>query len=292
LLTNEEASALLSDATANYSAVIRRYLVGEGIVDDPFQSPGQWAIDFAQLSLEEASRFPRALQIVRERVKPERDGNRDARFRQFWWRWGRPRGEMREAIRPLSRYLAGIRTGKRPLFVWCENDWCPSDALNVFALEEDFHLGVLSSTAHTAWAWARSSTLRRDLRYTPTTAFATFPWPESFDEDLRVDIGRFSQEMIELRSLHCIENRFGLTRLYNLMSEGGFRDLANCHLHLDRAVTKAYGWQSEISQDPVELVKNLSLLNRLIVDGRPYHPFPHRRNEIGTFSEDPGLYQQ
>ncbi|MBA3619673.1 MAG: hypothetical protein M3467_03015 [Actinomycetota bacterium] len=38
-------------------------------------------------------------------------------------------------------------------------------------------MGILSSYTHGRWAWARSSTLKGDIRYTPTTVFETFPWP-------------------------------------------------------------------------------------------------------------------
>jgi len=42
-------------------------------------------------------------------------------------------------------------------------------------------MGILMSRAHDAWAWAQSSTLKGDLRYTPTTVFATFPLPAPLD---------------------------------------------------------------------------------------------------------------
>jgi len=50
--------------------------------------------------------------------------------------------------------------------------------VNVFAFEDDFSMGILLSTIHHEWARAQSSTLRIDIRYTPTTAFETFPWPQ------------------------------------------------------------------------------------------------------------------
>ena len=270
----------------SYTRVVRPYLVSEDIADDPQQHPRRWIIDFASMSLEEAERFPAALQLVRERVKPTRDKNSDRGFRELWWRFGRPRGEMRAALYGLRRYIAGTRVGKRPLFVWCENEWCPGDAVNVFGFEDDFYLGVLSSTAHTAWAWERSSTLKGDLRYTPTTAFATFPWPEPVNEDLRAVLDDTVREMVQLRSHHCAEGGFGLTRLYNSLDDGGYRDLAACHLRLDRAVTACYGWPRMVAQDRGELVARLARLNAEIVAGRPYAPFPRRAEpESATYVE-------
>jgi hypothetical protein len=257
-------------------------LIGEDIADDPQQRPRRWIIDFARMSLEEAERFPAALEIVRERVKPARDKNSDKGFKEFWWRFGRPRGEMRVALSGLSRYIAGTAQGKRPLFVWCDPLWCPSNLVNVFAFDDDYYFGVLSSIAHTAWAWERSSTLKGDLRYTPTTAFATFPWPDPVDDNLRAAVDDVVREMVQLRSQHCAKGGFGLTRLYNNLDEGGYRDLADCHLRLDRAVAACYGWPAKTAQDRPELVSRLAHLNAEIAGGRTYAPFPKRRVPTGT----------
>ena len=116
VLTPEEAALLLSRQDAAYEQVVRPYLVGEDIATDPSQRPTRFIVDFASLPLEEAMGFPAALEIVRRLVKPARDRNRDPGFREKWWQFGRPRGEMREALRPLSRFIAGNRIGKRLLF--------------------------------------------------------------------------------------------------------------------------------------------------------------------------------
>jgi hypothetical protein len=96
--------------------------------------------------------------------------------------------------------------------------------------------------------------------------------------------------MVQLRSQYCHEHAIGLTHLYNEMDDGGFRDLANCHLNLDRAVVAAYGWPVPIAQDSQELVRSLSIRNKSIIDGAPYQPFPNHATRIeGTFiiDEDP-----
>jgi hypothetical protein len=66
----------------------------------------------------------------------------------------------------------------------------------------------------------------------------------------------------------------GLTKLYNLMDEGGFADLKSLHKSLDVAVAEAYGWPASVAQDSAELVARLTELNRQISTGeRPYSPF-------------------
>jgi len=39
----------------------------------------------------------------------------------------------------------------------------------VFAFDDDYAMGILTSTARAAWAWAQGSTLKGDLRYTPSS---------------------------------------------------------------------------------------------------------------------------
>jgi len=257
----KEAQALLARPEADYSSVVRRYVIGDDLAKRPDQSPSRWIIDFATRSLEQATAFPAALDLVRVRVKPERDTNRDKGFREFWWRFGRPRGEMRRAMAELDRYIAGTATGKRLLLGWQSSEVCPSNLVNVFAFDDDYSMGILLSRAHDAWAWAQSSTLETRLRYTPTSVFETFPWPRP-TEAQRTAVASASKALYDRRSELCMEHDMGLTKLYNLMDEGGFQDLKALHKQLDEAVAEAYGWPKSVAQDNAELVARLRELNR------------------------------
>lgn len=271
-LPPEEARALLDRDDADYAAVVRPYLIGDDITEEPRQRPRRWIIDFAFMPLEEAMTFPVALEIVRERVKPDRDENRDEGFRRNWWRFGRPRGAMREAIAPLDRYIAGNRIGKRFLYCWADPSTCPSDLTIVFAFDDDYSIGVLTSSAHLAWAMSEASTLRVDLRYTPTTCFETFPWPQPSDS-VRAAIGTVAAALIERRQEICVERGIGLTELYNQVGEGAWTDLHDLHRDLDRAVVKAYGWPAKLAGDPLELKARLAALHAEIEAGAAYDPF-------------------
>lgn len=110
------------------------------------QQPRRWIIDFGMRSLEEAMRYPEALRIVRERVKPERDKNRRKAYRDYWWRFAEPRPKLRSRLAPLSRFIAGNAQGKRFLFVWCDSDVCPSNLTNVFTFDNDYSIGILTSS--------------------------------------------------------------------------------------------------------------------------------------------------
>ncbi|MEU7912738.1 DNA methyltransferase [Microbispora bryophytorum] len=274
ILSAETADSLLRRTEAPYRDVVRPYLVGEDIAEDPGQQARRWIIDFAQLPLERAMKFSAALEIVRERVKPLRDSNSRKSRRERWWLFGEQAVGMRRALDGLPRYIAGIRVGKRPLFAWADAWTCPSDLTNVFAFDDDYSMGVLSSAAHAAWAWSKSSTLKGDLRYTPTTVFMTFPWPDPVSEETKEQVAEAARKIVELRKKICEAEGFGLTRLYNLVEEGAYTDLRALHRELDEAVAAAYGWPKTIAQDSDAIVSRLLKLNKEIATGgRPYAPF-------------------
>lgn len=274
VLQADEAAELLARSDADYAKVVRPYLIGDDIATDPAQAPRRWIIDFASLPLETAMAYAAALELVRERVKPDRDRNRDRGFRDKWWRFGRPRGEMRAAIAPLSRYIAANAQGKRILFVWCEPSVCPSNLTNVFAFDDDYSMGVLASRLHGEWARLQSSTLEDRIRYTPTSAFETFPWPPAPTLEQRAAVAHTAGALLRRRGEICADQQIGLTTLYNQVDEGAWADLRDLHRRLDVAVAAAYGWPASAAGDPDEATRRLLDLNRRIASGEiDYAPF-------------------
>ena len=149
ILGVDEAEDLLRRSDAAYREVVRPYLIGDDITEDPAQGPRRFVIDFGLRTLEEAAFYPAALEIVRQRVKPFRDQNRRKARRERWWRFGEMAVGMRRALAPLSRYIAANAQGKRILFAWQEPWTCPSKLTNVFAFEDDYAIAC-SARAFTA----------------------------------------------------------------------------------------------------------------------------------------------
>lgn len=80
--------------------------------------------------------------------------------------------------------------------------------------------------------------------------------------------------LIARRSEICLERQIGLTKLYNEVDDGAYRDLAEQHEALDEAVAAAYGWAASAAHDPHESNRLLLQLNRAIVAGEiEYRPF-------------------
>jgi hypothetical protein len=273
ILGPAEAVELLARNDAKYSDVVRPYLTSEDIGLVPGPTASRYAIDFNQMSLEHAGAYPAALEIVRTRVKPFRDRNRDRGFRERWWLFGRPRPAMRQALSGLVRFVAGTRHGTVLHFCWCEPRVLASDATNVFALEDDYAIGVLTSGVHRAWAWAQSGSIRADIRYTLTTAFETFPRPTPSDAQ-RVAVADVARRLVEQRQAICLKHQIGLTQLSNEVAEGAYAEVKALHDQLDRAVAAAYGWPASAASDPSESNRRLLELNQAIAAGEvEYEPF-------------------
>lgn len=274
LLDADGARALLQRTDNDYAEVVRPYLIGNDITTDPHQAPTRWVIDFGERSLEQANRWPGALEIVRRDVKPIRDRHPKRREREEWWKHSRSVRDLFAAVAPLDRFIACPATSKRVFMVWCEPQWCPSNATSSFAFEDDYSFGVLQSRVHTVWAVSRSTKLETRPRYT-VQSFASFPWPVSTSES-RAAIGALAAELEARRRELSADLGVGLTQLYNSIDEGAHADLMAMHRELDSAVWASYGWSDDSGyDDDARVVQRLADLNRLIASGdAPYAPFP------------------
>ena len=258
---------------AAYEKVVLPYLDGRDITRTTDQKPSRWVIDFGQMALEDAMAFPGALDILRDQAKKARESSNSYSRNPQWWQFLWPRPDFRRASEPVERFIAGTRVGKRILFVWCEKSWRPSDSTNVFVLDTDYAMGVLTSRVHTEWAAKKSSTLEDRIRYTPSSAFETFPWPQP-SADQRERVASVARALLALRSTLCSEHEIGLTKLYNSVDEGAFSALRRSHEELDLAVVAAYGWSSAHLDDVRLRNRALYDLNAAILAGDvSYEPF-------------------
>jgi len=117
-----------------------------------------------------------------------------------------------------------------------------SHAVGVFATEDTAMLGLLSSAPHYWWAISRASTMKGDLRYTPTDVFETFARPE-----LTGELRRLGERLNSFRRELMLARQAGLTATYNLVhspvcTDADIAELREIHVTIDREVLHAYGW--------------------------------------------------
>lgn len=238
--------------------MLKPYRAGRDLTTRPRDT---YVIDFAYMEETEARAFPLVFDIVRDRVKPERDANRREVLRKFWWRFGWPRREMRDALRGLARYIVTTETTKYRVFHFLDAEVAADHGIVCIASDESWVLGVLSSQIHVQWSLAAGGRLGvgNDPRYTKTACFDPFPFPEATAEQ-RQKIGALADRLVAHRAeaLQASE-KVTITKLYNVLEklrtnapltadEHELHRLTACgtlldlHDALDVAVADAYGW--------------------------------------------------
>ena len=109
----------------------------------------QWIIDFGNaLGEAEAALFEKPFAYVVQNIKPHRVTKTDLALQSFWWRFGRPRIEMREAMLELPRFIATVAHSKHRFFVWLPITTSPDQALITVARADDATLGLLHARLH------------------------------------------------------------------------------------------------------------------------------------------------
>ena len=238
--------------------VVRPRANGRDVTSRP---SGTWIVDFGvDLPLPEAALYEAPFEYVNEHVRPVREKSRSKVAN--WWLHERPRPEMRQAVEGLNRYVVTPTTAKHRLFTWLSADVLPDNALIAVARDDDYIFGVLHSRFHEVWALAMGTQLEDRPRYTPTTCFETFPFPEPTDEQ-REAIAGAARELDKLRegwlnptglTASQLKQRT-LTNLYNARPTW----LKNLHEQVDHAVADSYGWPHDLPTS--EILERLLALN-------------------------------
>jgi hypothetical protein len=163
-----------------------------------------WIIDFGVgMSEEDAAKYEAVFRYAEEHVKPVRATNARETYKRFWWRHVESRPAMRKALAPLKRFLVTLSVSKHRLFTWMESPVQPDHQLFAFAREDDYFMGILQSKVHEVWALKMGTRLETRPRYTPTTCFETFPFPDLTGPDgeaKREAVAEAARELDQLRT--------------------------------------------------------------------------------------------
>lgn len=272
--------------------VVRPWANGMDLVRRPSD---KWVIDYGT-STDEASAalYEKPFAHVVEHVKPMRLEVRRDGHRNNWWRHGETRAGFRAAVSGLKRYIGTPRVAKHRVFAWLHSSTVPDCQIVAIARDDDTAFGLLHSRLHEAWALRMGTSLEDRPRYTPTTCFETFPFPDGLTPDIAAAdyatdpraarIAETSRALVEARDrwLNPPEwtdrvpevvpgypdriiakpghesdlKKRTLTNLYNTRPAW----LDNLHRDLDVAVATAYGWGWPLSED--EILRRLFELNQ------------------------------
>ena len=241
----------LIDQDPRNREVIFPYVGGEEVNTSPTHAHHRYVINFGERSEAECRRrWPDLMAIVEERVKPERaklSRNAIGRKRaKFWWHYGSTAKELYGgAIAGLDQVIAVSRVGQRVAFALLPSRIVYADSIIIFPFQTYAAFCSLQSRPHEIWARFFGSSMKDDLRYTPSDCFETFPFPEGWETHPALEAA--GKAYYEYRAALMVDNGEGMTGTYNRFhdlyeTDPRIADLRDLHAAMDRAVLDAYGW--------------------------------------------------
>lgn len=170
------------------SAILKPYWNGDDVTGRPRDF---WLIDLPlNLKESEASLFVSPFTHVATTV--DDDGKTVKQLRADlaeragprWWEPHWPRPEMRSRISDVARYIVTPETAQHRIFVWLRLPTLPDKNLIVIPRDDDTLFGLLHSRFHELWSLRKGSDLQDRPRYTHTSTFATYPFPEGLTPNI------------------------------------------------------------------------------------------------------------
>lgn len=193
-----------------------------------------------------AADWPELLTLVRERVKPERDVQKRDANRERWWQYAEKRPGLTRAARKLQQVLA-INCGATPhmAFTFLDATMIYANTLVIIIADDKASFCCLQSRVHETWARFMASSMKDDLRYTPTDCFETFAFPPAYSTNEKLITA--GQQYFEFRAQVMAASNEGLTKLYNRFNDPEEESpdilrLRRLHDEMDSAVLQTYGW--------------------------------------------------
>ncbi len=279
------------------SDVLKHYVNGAETVRRP---QDLWIVDFSEMTEIDAAQYELPYKYAEVHVFPIRQLNSQEAARKQWWTYWRPRPALKSAVKEIVRFVATPLVSKHRVFIWLPKQNTPENTVIAIARDDNTTFGILHSTFHELWSLRMGTSLEDRPRYTPSTTFETFPFPEGLTPNIpaadyaadprAIKIATAAARLNELRenwlnpadlvkrvpevvpgypdrilplneaAAEILKTRT-LTKLYNARPAW----LDNAHKALDEAVAGAYGWGDDwragkLTED--EILSRLFTLNQ------------------------------
>jgi len=277
VISREEALAYLRSSPKSRD-VMFAYLTGDEMLSNIDDDEWRYVIDFEQLDQLAARAHKALFERIHKYVLPAREkaaaketqrnaeilatdasarvNRHHANFLKKWWRLSYARDDLLTRLSKLHRYVACSRVTRRPIFEFVNAAVHPSDALTVFPLSDDYSFGILQSNLHWAWFRERCSSLKGDPRYTSSTVFDSFTWPQTPNENTVAAVAKAAAALRVGRRRLLGESAPSLRDLYATLEDPGDNPLRDLHSDLDDAVRAVYKMSKR--DNPLEFLMNLN----------------------------------
>ncbi len=216
VLTPEEKDELAKKDKISRGQIFHPLLSARDITQE---TRDLWAIDLFGHTIESVRQnYPAIFQQVFDFVKPERNSNQDSASHNSWWLYARPRAEFRPALADLKRAIVAPLTSKHRLFIFCDAKTIADSTTVLIALDDAFHLGILSSRIHVVYSLAAGGTLEDRPRYNKSDCFDPFPFPLCGERE-KARIRELAEALDAHRKQVQAKHGVTLTGLYNVLEK-------------------------------------------------------------------------
>ncbi|MFH1166019.1 MAG: DNA methyltransferase [Pseudomonadota bacterium] len=276
LLSHEEANGHINAGIRNRE-VIFPVINGQELNNKPDQAPGRQIINFSNWPIDKAMEYGELFERLEQKVKPIRQKDNRALYRDRWWQYAEPRPKLTNSLKQLDRCFVTVWVSKYLNFNCLPAEYVFTNSLYIFTTDRWDLYAVVQSTLHEVWARKYSGALETRLRYSPSDCFETFPFPEDLWRTADSKLAAIGEQYHEYRRTLMQQLWLGLTSIYNLFhsmklnpdqvakvskkplaeAEAGYRgilELRLLHSQLDNAIRDAYGWPDlNLGHDFVEV---------------------------------------
>jgi hypothetical protein len=224
--------------------LIRPYIGGEDLNAAVPVDYSKEALDLNDLDEPSLRAHALVYESAEKYIKPQR-ANATGVYKERWWQYAHKAKQLYDATHHLPRLLVLAQYSPTYAFAFIRTGGVINSKIVGFATDHDAHFAIFQSRFHESWARFLSGTLGDSLQYTPSACLVTFPFPENFETDARLEAA--GKEYYEFRAALMVKNDEGLTKTYNRFHGPGeasaeIARLRELHAAMDRAVLDAYGW--------------------------------------------------
>jgi hypothetical protein len=222
--------------------VIFPYIGGEEVNTSPTHAHHRYVINFGERGEEECREsWPELMAIVERKVY----GTRASHSTAPPWQFERLRAELYRAIGAVDRVLANSQVSAHVQFAFLPSRTVFAHTANIVPFSAYAAFCALQCRPHEIWARFLGSSMKDDLRYTPSDCFETYPFPDGWESHPALETA--GKAYYEFRAALMVRNDEGLTKTYNRFhdpdeSDADIVQLRDLHAAMDRAVLDAYGW--------------------------------------------------
>jgi hypothetical protein len=229
--------------------MLRPYVTGDDITSSALNRIERWALDIADLSLDEVRRrWPLAHRFIVEEVQPTRTVAALKSYKGLidrWWQFWNNRADLMRRIRRREHFIGYSKNTKYPVGMLAPSSWIYTNKVLLIGMERDDLYAISLSTGFRAWLEKFcGGNLGETLSLSISESVAKYPVPEEGVASAGVDAAAaFNRLAVEFSATHDC----GLTDVMNAIHSPENADATITELRrllsvIDAEVAAAYGW--------------------------------------------------